>query len=44
MDVEVAVDAADDLAMGNVYLTVTGTSAESGDASTPFQRGSSPAR
>jgi S-adenosylmethionine synthetase len=30
-DVEVTVNAADDLASGKVYLTVTGTSAESGD-------------
>jgi S-adenosylmethionine synthetase len=30
-EVEVAVNAADDLASGSVYLTVTGTSAEAGD-------------
>ena len=29
--VDVAVNAADDLATGNIYLTVTGTSAEAGD-------------
>ncbi len=30
-DCEVAINAADDVALGNVYLTVTGTSAEAGD-------------